>query len=506
MANKEITYKEIIRKNLNNVLTSGYIPELGNHKSGKVRDVHFTNEKVGSPIIMVASDRVSAFDHILNEAIPYKGKVLNLFAKWAFKNTEDIIPNALEESPHDNVVIQKYYKNLGFEFVVRGYVWGSMAASYEKGEQEICGIKLPEGLLRYQKLDEPLFTPTTKAEEHDENVTYEKLTKALGKDLARNVKNKALELFKRASDLAEKQGFIFIDTKYEFGTDGKGNIYLIDEANTPDSSRYCSKEEYKKFENIKKEMTTGKYQNVSELLKKKPKLKIEEQSKQFVRDVLTESGFSYGAEGKIPSLTEDQVIETSYRYISLYEDVTGQKFDFGNEGDVSQGLVSGLKNVGYIKGGLAVIMAGSDSDKDHMKTIKDELDKYGIPSVARICSAHKQAGECVEIIQKYNKSLEPILIIAVAGGTDALSGVASFHSVWPVISCPPKKEEFSSCITNPPGSPNALILRPGNVAKFATQYLGYSNKEFHRKISAENAKKINSLVEADLKAQKGELF
>lgn len=498
-------YKTKIKENLNNVLESGFIPELGNHKKGKVRDVHFSSEEVGSPIIMVASDRVSAYDHVLNEAIPYKGKVLNLFSKWAFENTKDIIPNALVKNPNDNIVVQKYYKNINVEFIVRGYVWGSMAKYYENGDREFCGITLKDGLLRYEKLQEPLFTPTTKSD-NDENITFEDVKKEIGVELAEKLKDISLELFERASELAEKQGYVFIDTKYEFGSDEEGNVYLIDEANTPDSSRYCTKEEYKKFDKIKEEMKKGEYKDVLELLSKKKELKIEELSKQFVRDVLEESGFSYGATGEVPSLTEEQVIETSYRYITLYENVTGQKFDFGDGSDAKQNLVSSLVSSGYITGGLAVIMAGSDSDAEHMKSISDSLEKYGLKVQSRICSAHKQAGECTEIVKRYNDSLEPILIIAVAGGTDALSGVASFHSVWPVVSCPPKREEYTSCIANPPGSANALILRAGNVAKFAAQYFGYVNNSSHKKIKDENKKKVSSLEKADKKALSGELF
>src|SRR3989338_5215781 len=257
-------YNETIRKNLNNVLDSGFIPELGEHKSGKVRDIHFTSLEVGKPIIMVASDRVSVFDHVLDRGIPFKGRILNLLNTWAFKNTEDIIPNASMSSPHANVLVQKYYKNIMVECVVRGYVWGSMAEEYEKGKREVCGVKLPEGLLRYQKLDEPIFTPTTKSE-HDESITFEQMSKMTGQDLAENVRNASIKLYKRGAELALKAGLLFIDTKYEFGVDGSGNLFLIDEANTPDSSRYCSAEEHRKFEKIKKEMSSESYRNVSEL-------------------------------------------------------------------------------------------------------------------------------------------------------------------------------------------------------------------------------------------------
>ncbi len=494
---KETKYKEIIRANINNTLDSGYVPELGTHKSGKVRDIHFTSLEVGKPIVMVASDRVSSFDFVLNRRIPFKGMVLNQFNQWAFENSEDIIQNASMESPHDNIIVQKYYKNIMVECVVRGYVWGSMAGEYEAGKREMYGAVIPDGLLRYEKLDEPLFTPTTKADDHDAPMTYKEVEDLLGVDMTSKVKMTAIKLFQRASELAEKQGLVFIDTKYEFGIDENNELHLIDEANTPDSSRYCSQNEYKKFDDIKKEMETESYSNVTELLKAKPKLKIKELSKQFVRDVLISKGFSYGSEGEPPSLSDDDVIEVSYRYIDLYEKLTGNEFIFPS-GDVMQGMLSGLKKEKYIKGGLAVIMAGSDSDLPHMENIRTELSKYNITSEFRICSAHKQGSACEEIIEKYNQSIEPIIYVTVAGGTDALSGVVSYHSIHPVISCPPDKNNYLSCVQNPPGSSNSLILRPANVAKHVAKILGQHIPEIRKTIIKMNEKKTKTLENADI--------
>ncbi|MBU1201986.1 MAG: AIR carboxylase family protein [Nanoarchaeota archaeon] len=495
---KEEEYKAIIKQNLNNTLFNGFVPELGVHKSGKVRDVHFTSPDAESSIVMVASDRISCFDHILSRQIPFKGAILNLFAQWAFDNTKDIVDNAVIKSPHDNVIIQKKMDKLSFEFVVRGYVWGSMAADYEDGKREFCGIKLSDNLLRYQKLDEPLFTPATKAEDgdHDVNISFEYMADKIGTKLATELKDVSIKLYERASKLAKEKGFIFIDTKYEFGLDQKKKIYLIDEANTPDSSRYCTIEEYKKYKDIKTEMDSGSYKDVTELLKKKPKLKIKELSKQFARDVLVEKGFSYGASGAPPDLSDEDVIEVSYRYIDLYETLTGKNFNFPQT-NVRLDLIEKLKDTGYIKGGLVAIVAGSDSDMPHIEKIKSELDKYGIPSHVRICSAHKQPSTCEKIIKHYNESLEPIVIVAVAGGTDALSGVASFHSVYPVISCPPDSKEYTSCINNPSGSSNSLILKPANVARHVAQILGYANNKLNDALLKGNAEKIAKLEQAD---------
>ena len=492
---KEKEYKRIIRERLSDTVFSGYIPELGRHISGKVRDVHFTSDKIGSEIVMVSSDRVSCFDHVLSRQIPFKGKVLNKLTRWAFKNTEDIVKNALIRTPHDNVLVQKRMKKIPVEFVVRGYVWGSMAEEYEKGKREFCGIDLPDGLLRYQKLEKPLFTPATKEEfgEHDINVSFEHVADMIGEKLATRLRDISIKLYERASQLAAKKGMIFIDTKYEFGLDENDEIHLIDEANTPDSSRYARIEEYDKYDRIEAEMKSNKYKDVTELIRKKPELKVAELSKQFVRDVLVEGGFSgYSGEGSIPDLKDDDVVETSWRYISLYEELTGETFDFGSRSDIRADLIHALACEGLITGALVVIVAGSDSDRQHVQKIRSELEKYGIPSLARVCSAHKQPAACMEMVENYNSSIEPMAVISIAGGTDALSGVLSFHSLHPVISCPPG-DDHASCLHNPPGSSNSLILRPKNAARHCAQILGIGRDT----ILEQNQQKVKKLIEAD---------
>ncbi len=493
---KETKYKKKIKENLYNYIDSGFIPELGVHKSGKVRDVHFSSKQ----IIMVSSDRISCFDQTLKRKIPFKGNILNQFANWAFEKTSDLVPNALLESPHPNVIIQKTMNKIEFEFVVRGYVWGSMAQNYEDGKREFCGIELSDKLLRYQKLDEPIFTPATKEEngEHDINVSFNYMVDKIGIKLSDKLRVISIKLFQRAAKLAKERGFIFIDTKYEFGLDENGNVYLIDEANTPDSSRYCSIREYEKFKQIKIEMQTGKYKSVTKLLKNKPKFKIKELSKQFARDVLQEKGFSYGSSGNVPQLTDEDVIEISYRYINLYEELTGKTFQFP-VGNVKRLMIEKLKNGLYIKGGLVVIIAGSDSDKPHIDKIIKQLNKYNIATIIRICSAHKQPGKCEKMLNKYNTSLEPIVIVAVAGGIDALSGVASFISIHPVISCPPNQDNYFSSIANPPGSSNSLILNPTNVAKHIAKILGQTNSNLKKFIRKKNKAKIEKLEKADQK-------
>mmetsp|Transcript_9922 Transcript_9922/g.30436 ORF Transcript_9922/g.30436 Transcript_9922/m.30436 type:complete len:520 (+) Transcript_9922:76-1635(+) len=494
-AAEETATKAKIREYLNLTMPECLIPELGEQKKGKVRDIYFSGENV----VMVTNDRVSAFDYILPNLIPFKGQVLNMISEWAFSKTRDIVPNALVENVDGSVVVQRKMKNLNVEWIVRGYLWGSMAAAYEKGDRTFCGLSVPDGLNRFQKFASPLFTPTTKAEVgHDENMTMEEVEKLVGKEMAAKAKEIALKLYQRGSELMRQRGLILIDTKYEFGLDDKGCLHVIDEVNTPDSSRLCTIEEWEtKYPKIASEMATGKYKTVSDVLKAKPELKMKEFSKQYVRDALLEMGFDPTKDKTAPKLSDDQVVECAYRYIRIYEQITGQTFVFPEaKMEVSKRVVMNLQRAGIIQGGFVAIMAGSDSDMPHLESIKKELAKFKIPSQIRICSAHKQPGRLEAVIAHYNKSTEPMLIVGCAGGTDALSGTASYLSRHPVISCPPDGMN-NTCLTNPPGSSNGYIMKPANVAKFAAQFLAHSCPAVAAALDASIAEKIRKLEQAD---------
>lgn len=476
-------------------LANSLMPELGKVKKGKVRDIYFT----GDHVLMVATDRVSAFDHVIPNLIPYKGALLNRIAEYNFRATEDIVKNALVASPDPNVVIQKKMNNLMVECIVRGYVWGSMAGAYEKGSRQICGLSLPNDLIRFQKLDKPLFTPTTKAEEGpDENMTFDEVAAKVGKPMADKVRDISFKLYARGCELAKKAGLLLLDTKYEFGLDEKGELHLIDEVNTPDSSRLCKIEEWEtKFPKIQEAMKTGKYKSVTALLEEKKDLKITEYSKQYVRDVLLAQGFKPGS--AVPKLSKEQVKECTKRYIEVAELITGEKFIPPSESlSPEKRLVANLTKGGYITGCCAMIFAGSDSDLGHMEKIATNLAGWGVPSKKRVCSAHKQPTKLEDAVQYYNTSIEPLVIIGCAGGTDALSGTASWSSLWPVVSCPPDGEN-ESCLRNPPGSSNAYCRRPDNVAKFAAQALSYANPKIAATLAKKTAAKVKTLEDADAK-------
>lgn len=273
---------------------------------GKVRDVYTID---GDTLVMVATDRISAFDVILPKGIPFKGQILNQIAAKFLDATTDICPNWKVATPDPNVTVGVACKGFPVEMIVRGYLCGSAWRAYKNGVREICGVKIPDGMKENQKFPTPIITPTTKAEigEHDQDISREEIiSKGLVSEEDYRVLEKyTLALFKRGTEIAEKRGLILVDTKYEFGThDGK--IYLMDEIHTPDSSRYFYKEGYEE-----------------KFSKGEPQKQL---SKEFVREWLMDNGFQ-GKEGqKVPEMTDEVVSGITDRYLELYECITGEKF------------------------------------------------------------------------------------------------------------------------------------------------------------------------------------
>lgn len=279
---------------------------------GKVRDVY----SIGDKLLMVASDRISAFDVVLPRAIPFKGQVLNQIAAKNLVATADILPNWFLASPDPSVSFGVKCETFPVEMVVRGYLAGHAWREYKAGRRTVCGVSLPEGLKENDKLPTPIITPTTKAHEgHDEDISKEEI---LAKGLVEKSKYEQLEkytlqLFQRGTEMAAKNGLILVDTKYEFG-EKDGVIYLIDEIHTPDSSRYFYSENYEENQN----------QNLPQ----------KQLSKEFVREWLIANNFQ-GKDGQvIPEMTDSKIEEISNRYIELYESVTGEKFEKSSTEDI----------------------------------------------------------------------------------------------------------------------------------------------------------------------------
>merc|ERR1712151_385339 len=211
---------------------------------------------------------------------------------------------------------------------------------------------------------------------------------------------------------------------------------------------------------------------------------------------LLEMGFDPTKDKEAPKLSDDQVVECAYRYICVYEQITGNSFEFPAKMEPSKRVILNLQRAGMLVGGFVVIAAGSDSDMPHLETLKKELAKFKIPSQIRICSAHKQPGRLESVLAHYNKSTEPLLIVGCAGGTDALSGTASYLSKHPVISCPPDGMN-NTCLTNPPGSSNAFIVKSANVAKFAAQFFSTCCPDVAAALDVSIAEKVRKLEAAD---------
>lgn len=280
---------------------------------GKVRDVYTIND---STLVMVATDRISAFDVVLPEGIPYKGQVLNQIAAFFLDATRDIVPNWKLATPDPMVTVGQRAEAFPVEMIIRGYLAGSAWREYAAGKREICGVKLPDGMVENQAFPEPIITPTTKAAEgHDENISAEEIV-ARGLVSEENYKTMAeytMALYRRGVDMAARKGLLLVDTKYEFGLlDGK--VILIDEIHTPDSSRYWYADGYQE------RLTAGEPQR--------------QLSKEFVRQWLISNGFM-GKDGqKVPDMTPEVVNSISERYIELYEHLTGKSFVKGEETDL----------------------------------------------------------------------------------------------------------------------------------------------------------------------------
>ena len=290
---------------------------------GKVREVYSIGKDL---LVMIASDRISAFDVVLPKGIPYKGQVLNQIAAHFLDATADIVPNWKLASPDPVVTIGKRATPFKVEMVIRGYLSGHAAREYAAGKRLLCGVPMPEGMKENDKFPQPIITPTTKADQglHDQDISREEI---LGQNIVDEADYLALEdytrkLFARGTEMAAKQGLILVDTKYEFGKLADGTIVLIDEIHTPDSSRY---------------FYADGYEERQERGEKQKQL-----SKEFVRQWLIENGFQ-GKEGQVvPQMTDEFVQSVSNRYIELYEHITGKKFEPADNSDIENRIIQNV--------------------------------------------------------------------------------------------------------------------------------------------------------------------
>lgn len=297
--------RSLIARQLPHALFETHLEGLGERYGGKVRDTYVH----GDQLILVTTDRISAFDHILRQTIPFKGQVLNQLAAYFFEATADVVPNALLKVPDPNVSVAVRCETVPVEFVVRNYVAGHAWREYRAGRRMLCGKALPGGLRQNSQLPEPILTPATKAAEgHDEDISRDEIIRRgiLDEETFDRLEAMALALFDRGTEMAAERGLILVDTKYEFGRTPGGEYVVIDEVHTPDSSRYFYADSYRELFDANR-----------------PQRQL---SKEFVREWLMDHGFQ-GKDGQIlPDLSDEFRVEVAARYIELYETVTGRAF------------------------------------------------------------------------------------------------------------------------------------------------------------------------------------
>jgi len=503
--------------------------------SGKVRAVYWLTKEDSARLIkekgydvapdsplavMVISDRISAFDCIWKgqggmNGVPLKGAALNAISNHWFKlfKEKGLAESHILDIPHPLVWIVRKARPVMIEAISRQYITGSMWRDYSKGSREFCGLKIPNGLKNNQKLNKLLITPSTKGilkgipgvpEVDDVNISrsdIEKNYKAFNfssKQHINDYEKLLVEGFNVISAALKDIDQIFVDTKFEFGyvTDrnGKEKLIYMDEVGTPDSSRIWDGPAYRNSGKVIENSKEGFRQL---LLKHFPdpdiftnKDRMAERSK-LAKDNL---------------LPQSVLMEVSKTYSDIAEKITGSKLRISEDPrgeimtilDCQYGLIKPGHGGASSESGkpLVVIAAGSDSDMPHLETLKKEVGKFKIDAEIRICSAHKQPGKLQSVIEAYNKSKRPIMMVGCAGGTDALSGTASYLAKFPVVSCPPDGMNHT-CLTNPPGSSNAFIVKPANIGKFAAQMFAKHSAESDGALQAAIAEKIVKLEKAD---------
>ena len=423
-----------------NYLTNLVTPQLEKIHSGKVRESFRVDDHTR---LIVATDRLSSFDNVLETPIPGKGAVLNQLAAFWFENTRDIIDNHFVKLVDPNISLVKEASPIPVEMIVRGYITGSAWRGYQKGKRSVSGAAIPEGMKKNQAFPKPIVTPTTK-EESDREISPKDLVDEgwVSADIYKAMEEVSLKLFQRGSEMLEERGLILVDTKYEFGLiDNK--LVLIAEIHTPDSSRFWSKENYE-----------ADPDNAEQL------------DKEYVRSYLMQ----HKVDGAYPTTLPDDVVqETTRRYRDIYGMITGELLPEIDD-NILQCIHDNLVSHKIIKDGFIAIIMGSPSDLDHCNKMKDIIEKYDVKVELRVVSAHKNGEDLGCVIDEYRNSLEPVAVIAVAGRSNGLGGALAANLPVPVISCPPFADKddmmvnINSSLMMPSNTPAATVVDPKNAA------------------------------------------
>lgn len=443
-------------------------PQLEIIHSGKVRDSFKIDEQTR---MIVISDRISSFDNVLNNYIPYKGAVLNGITNWWFEQTRDIIENHHIKMIDPCISLVKEAVPIRVEMIVRGYLTGSMWRGYKKGKRTFSGVNVNDGLKQNQRFEIPLITPTTK-EESDREITPEDIVSEgwTTEIIYNKMADIARRLFEFGSQkLAEKE-IILVDTKYEFGL-LDGEIILIDEIHTPDSSRFWSLSDYKK-----------------------DPMSVDSIDKEYVRQWLLHNKENGELKKQLPV---EVIAETSKRYCDIFEKITGEKLEISNY-PIEKRVYKNLVDNDIIKEGYVVIIMGSPSDLDHCKKIKKIIEKYDIDVQMRVVSAHKNGERIPCIVECLNNSIEPGAVIAVAGRSNGLGGALAANLAIPLINCPPFKDKvdmmvnINSSLVMPSNTPAATVIDVKSAALMALRCL--------------NLKRLKSIFNNEIQEMKNKLI
>lgn len=446
-------------------------PQLKLLHRGKVRDSFRVDDRTR---LIVVTDRISAFDLKIETPIPGKGEVLNKLAAFWFHRTRDIVPNHLIRTVGTHGALVREAAPIKVEVIVRGYMAGSMARGYSKGVRVFSGVTVPEGLTENGRLPQPIVTPTTK-EDSDREITPDAIAAEglLSRAHYDELERIALALFQRGTAVLAERGLLLADTKYEFGF-VDGEIVLIDEIHTPDSSRIWDAERYALSP-----------------------AEVPPLDKEFVRTHMLAEKRRTGSYPR--TLPPEIVEETIRRYATLYTRVTGERLH--SPAVPANDLRDALVAEGLIKPGFVAMVMGSPKDRAHAEKLVGMLRPYGVHTVMRVCSAHKNGERIPELVAAYGETLEPGVVIAIAGESNGLGGALAANLPIPVINAPPFADRadialnVASSLMMPSSTPASTCIRPDNAAQAAIRALNVP--ALRARLSAEIRALKLSLLEAD---------
>ena len=453
-------------------------PQLELLHRGKVRDSLRVDANTR---LIVVTDRISAFDSVLETPIPGKGRVLNQLANFWFEATRDIVPNHVVREVDPCMTLVREAVPIRVEVIVRAFMAGSMWRGYQKGKRVFSGAAVPDGLTLNGKLPAPIVTPTTK-EDSDEEITPDGIVeKGLAdRALYARMEEIALALFARGSELLCSKGLLLVDTKYEFGL-VDGELVLIDEIHTPDSSRFWEVADYERDP-----------ANATQM------------DKEYVRQwLITNRDPKTGAYSRM--LPEEVVAETTRRYDDLFARVTERTVAASVDEDAPARAYRNLVREGVIRPGFVAVIMGSPADLPFARKLADGVTAYGIKADVRIVSAHKNGERILGMAEEYNNSLEPGVVLAVAGLSNGLGGALAANLNIPVISCPPFKDNVdlltnvNSSLMMPSGTPAGTVVRPDNAVQLALRALNLP--ALRARIAGEIAENKKKLIAADRDAR-----